>query len=735
MENSRIFDESKEFLMCIIQWLENFLGFLGFPDINWHHILVFVISLSLAFCVIRVLWFTFQKFFTQKGKRSRSLRNNIFTGLVLACFGGGVLVYFYGYDYAGTSKNVMTLLLRSVLSSFEMFLSKSNLIGIAANCKSSPAYMMLFAIVHASAVALSTSFVVACFWKRIKYWYKSVMWIWGSKNDKIYVFWGLNERSYMLARDLSKTSNHKERIVFIDFPDDNNENNKSRSFSGLIGLLSFKSKVARAIDGINYILFRSLSRPSEITGKDNDFFDELGLMKLKKILENSKEWHHFIFTDNESLNLRAAVNMLETNLFDEKSTIYCAVRKTRLARLIEEKYVGRLKIVDDSRMAVNSLKRGEIEQSYPIDYVTINSEKSFVESCFTALIIGFGTTGQDALRFLYEFSAFPNLEGEKSPVKIHVVDNKIDEIRGDFMREVPAIEVIEGKNKEIELHHMNIGSKEFFELQKSIIKNLNYVIIATGDDERNIEVASSLLEMANQYKDHSLQQFRVFVRLYNEKNRAKFESAIDVYKSFSLSLSYFGSTKSLYTKDIIIDDKIKNEAEEFHKSYCEANNEEEYTSIEFRLENERGNSKVGPLYAYRSMERKECQNKSNRMHIYTKMRLMGLTKNPNTIVLPKWNEEFGLDKCNIDKIWITKLINTSICEHLRWNASHLMMGYVTMTDEVSKLTIGTCNLRKKQHNCIIAWEDLDKQTQSYDYCVVRTSVYLYLKGIAKVELK
>ena len=732
LKDSRLFDESKEYVTDFEQWSEMSLGL---QNINWHHVLAIIISSFFVICAVYVSYLAIQKIFTQKGRESRSLRNRIFIGLVLACFGGGVLVYFYGYDFAGTSKNVMTLLLRSILSSFEMFLSKSNLIGIAENCKGSPTYMMLFVIVHASAVALSTSFVVACFWKRIKYWCKSIKWMWGSKNDKMYVFWGLNERSYMLARDLSKNSNNKVRMVFIDFPDDRNENNKSQSFSGLMGLLSFKSKVVRIIDGINYVLFRSFSRPSEITDKNKDFFDELGLMKLKRILRNSQECYHFIFTDNESSNLRAAVNMLETDSFDEKSTIYCSVRKTRLARLIEEKYVGRLKIVDDSRMAVNSLKRGEVEFSYPIDYVSVNPEKSIIESCFTALIIGFGTTGQDALRFLYEFSAFPNSEGDKSPVKIHVVDNKIDEIRGNFMQEVPAIEELEGKDKEIELHHMDIGSKEFFNLQKSIIKNLNYVIIATGDDERNIEVASSLLEIANQYKNSDLQHFRVFVRLYNEENREKFESAIDVYKSFSLSLSYFGSTKSLYTKEIIIDGKIKSEAEEFHKSYCEANNGEEYTPIELRLKNECQNPKVGPLYAYRSLERKESQNKANRMHVYTKMRLLGLTKNSNTVVLPQWEEMLGLDKCNIDNKWITKLINASICEHLRWNASHLMMGYVTMTDEVAKQTMGTCNLRKKQHRCIVAWEKLDKQTQSYDYYVVRTSVYLYLKGIGKVELK
>lgn len=187
LKYSKLFDGSSRYVADFEQWLENFINL---SSVNVHRILAVVIFIFLIICIIYVLWFTAQKFFTQKGRKSRSLRNRIFVGLVLACFCSGVLVYFYGYDYAGTSKNVVVLLLRSVLSSFEMFLSKSNLIGIAENCKSSSTYMMLFAIVHASAMALSTSFVVACFWKRIKYWCKSVNWIWGNTNDKIYVFWG-----------------------------------------------------------------------------------------------------------------------------------------------------------------------------------------------------------------------------------------------------------------------------------------------------------------------------------------------------------------------------------------------------------------------------------------------------------------------------------------------------------------------------------------------------------------
>lgn len=668
---------------------------------------------------------------TRKLRESRSLRNRAFLSLVIACYLLGVLLYFFGYDYAGTSRSVIALLFRSMLSGFEMFLSKSNLIGIADNCKDDAAYMTLFAFVHTLAMVLSTFFAVACVWKRIKDWVRSNIWGWSS-NDATYVFWGLNERSFMLARDVYKHRKGRERIIFVDFPDEKENGNKSQSFSGLVGLLSFKMKVNRALNDINYIMCRSSCRPSEVSDKVNDFFDELDLMGLKNILRRSDKSYHFIFTDNESSNLKAAVRMLQTEMFEDKehTKLYCAARKTSFSKLIEEKYEGQLKFIDDSRMAINALKRGEIETSHPIDYVKVNSEKAVVESCFTALIIGFGTTGQDALRFLYEFSAFPDAEGSKSPVKIHVVDSKMNQLRGEFMQEVPSIEQLEGR--EIELHHMDIGSKEFFALLRSLVKNLNYVVVAAGDDTLNIEIATSLLEMANRYKDEDLEHFRVFVRLYNEESKVKFDEAIAVYRPFGLSLAYFGTAESLYKKDIIISDRIKDEAEEFHRAYCEANAGETYVPLEKRLEKEKRKSDIGPLYAYRSLERKESQNKANRMHVYTKMKLMGMDNYPQSVVLPEWDNQFGFDKCELDKAWITKLLNASICEHLRWNASHLMMGYICMTEEVKAQDKGTCNVKKKMHACIVDWNLIDKQTQMYDYYVVKTSICQYLKaGLSK----
>ena len=727
--NSQIFERSKEWLNGADQWVQN-LPNLPF-EITCHNIIVFILFIGLIWFLGRSLWLSGRLFIERRGK-SHSLRNSIFFSLVFACFFGGSILYFYGYDYGGTYKNSLTLLLRSVLSSFEMFLSKSNLVGIADNCRNSHLYMLAFAIVHTLAVVLSAIFAVTCFGKRILYWGKSMIWRYGQINHTTYVFWGLNERSYMLARDLYTKRAGRERIIFVDVPDEKDEGNKSQGFSGLIGLLSFKLKVIRQIKDINYILYRCVGRPSELSDKVNDLFDDLNLMPVKQILRTSKIRRHFIFTDNESSNLRAAINLLKYDELTDNTIIYCAVRKTRFTTQLAEHYKGRLVIVDDSRIAVTALKKREVEHSSPIDYVTIDEDNAAVTSVFTAMVIGFGTTGQDALRFLYEFSALPDENGNKQKVRIDVIDTKMDTLEGDFRQEVPAIKGI----KEVTLRKMDVGSDTFYDLLSDLADSLNYVVIATGDDDRNLGIASYIIEFMVRNRNIDQDRFRVFVRLYNESNRIKYESAKEVFRKmcddyndhglnknnprfFKTPFVFFGNPQSLYTKSIIVENRLEEDAKRFNEEYRKAVNDE--TTWEQRRDG------ANDTYSFRALYRKEGQDKANSMHRYTKERLLGIDGNECDLeCYGEWTDVLALsDSDNAEqKQWKHRLIQASICEHLRWNAAHLMMGYVPMPDDKAKHYSASADEQRKEHRYLQHWSQLDIKIQGYDYGVVKTTINL-----------
>lgn len=740
---SQIFEEGKK---CVDEAEKLSDVFFEMPV---HNILLVILLICLLIALLKAFWHLCRLYFTDRWK-SRSQRNSLFFSMVFACFFGGAIIYFLGYDYAGTYKNCFTLLLRSVLSSFEMFLSKSNLIGIAENCKNSHWYMLAFAIVHTLAVILSTLFAVACFGRRILNWVKAIIWKYGPENETTYVFWGLNERSYMLAKDLYSNRTSRERIVFVDFPDGTDNGNKSQGFSGLIGLLSFKMKVIQQLKDIDYLMYRSYARLSEISEKAEDIFDDLDLMSIKQILKNSDKSKHFIFTDNESSNLRAAINLLKYGEFKKDPIVYCAVRKTRFTTLFKEHYKEKLVIVDDSRIAVTALCKREVEHSTPIDYVTIDTEKAAVTSVFNAMIVGFGTTGQDALRFLYEFSALPDENGNKQKVRIDVIDTKMDTLEGDFRQEVPAIEYIKVNEKPIEydkmhsdiisrevvMRKMDVGADKFYELLEELADTLNYVVIATGDDERNLSIASYIIEFMVQNRNIDKDRFRVFVRLYNENNRIKYEAAKEMFRKmcddynengtnkneprfFNTPFVFFGNPKSLYTKSIIVGNSLVEDAKIYYEEYRN-------TMKEGPTWEERHNA-ANDAYSYRKLYRQEGQDMANSMHRYTKERLLGIYgSNNKTECYDEWTDvitESDNDSAE-QKRWRHCLIQASKCEHLRWNAAHLMMGYVPMTDEKKNRIGSTADEQRKEHSNLKHWEKLTMLAQNYDYGVLKTTIKL-----------
>ena len=685
-----------------------------------HSFFASIIFFALLFFALLLFIHLIRLLCSSKARKSNSILRGLFRNSLGCTFFLGVAVYYIGYDYGGSHACVVSLLLRSVLSSFEMFLSKSNLIGVADKCKAEPVYMFCFSVSHTIAIVLSTSFAVACFWKRLKYYFRGTYWSLCPRNRIVHVFWGLNERSYLLAHDINKTKDHRDRILFVDFPDTSEFPSKGQSFSGLLGLFSYKLNIIRQISDLCHVLFRTTSRPSELSDDEKNLFDSMNIKRLECILKNSEYVSFYIFTENEKANLKAAINMLSRDV-PNLTRLYCASRKTRLTKLIEEEHDGKLVFVDDSRMAVNGLKLGDIPYSAPIDYVAIDSEVGVVTSSFKALIVGFGTTGQDTLKFLYEFSAFPDKNGNKSPVEIHVVDNSIGKLTGDFEQEVPSLHQLEGN--EIFLHSMNAFSSEFTQFLRKTIQDMNYVVIATGDDDRNITLATSVFEYAQQYRASHLDRFRIFVRIYNEKNRKMFETAFKVYNQFADCLIGFGAPSSIYRQRIVVDNHLEVLSKEFFKSYCKATGDEK-TTWDNRKNKEI--ERLGLLLGRKSLRRKEGQDKANCMHCYTKERLIGLSDRRIDMPLPEWNIVCQAQRRDDKSQWLLCLYNASICEHLRWNASHLMMGYVCMTEDVRKHTSGTCDVVSKQHSCLVDWDCLDVVTQGYDYYVVKTTILSYL---------
>ena len=152
----------------------------------------------------------------------------------------------------------------------------------------------------------------------------------------------------------------------------------------------------------------------------------------------------------------------------------------------------------------------------------------------------------------------------------------------------------------------------------------------------------------------------------------------------------FGKVGDLYSFSNIVDDESLKEAMTFYAGYANAATIKEKWEERHMMKNKKKEDiTLGDINA---ILRKERQDIANSMHIDTKLALVGMTRNSNGNMF--------------DSLSDAQLRNIAICEHLRWNASHEVLGYIysSKTDDL-----------RKTHQCLREWDDLSKEYQSYDY--------------------
>ena len=89
------------------------------------------------------------------------------------------------------------------------------------------------------------------------------------------------------------------------------------------------------------------------------------------------------------------------------------------------------------------------------------------------------------------------------------------------------------------------------------------------------------------------------------------------------------------------------------------------------------------------------------------------------------------------------ILNLARLEHMRWNASHEMLGYVTAHDGLN-----SCEERTREHNCLRFWQELDEEGRTvtklegwqadykrFDFSVVDNSILLNKEKLSSNENK
>lgn len=686
----------------------------------------------------------------------------------------------------------------AMLHAFGSFLLSSDVSEVHTRFFENPLYMALFSASHAFSAFVCALFIIKIFgfnlMQRIRLFFEAENPI--CKKDT-YVFWGCNSASYKLIESINEHyGNDKNDYRIIIVKTSNETDNASDNEVGInyiFDILSINHSELEQLQNLGcFILTSAHCRLSDLSCfsecKDNIFNDilnkELKLKSLVKLINKKKTSGsvHFLFlSDDEKQNLHdvsVLLNDTTLNSFvgyeasdasfdvqphsDQKVIFYCHARYNGVHRVIEDLHCSKkleVRVIDSSHMNVELLKSNP--EVLPVNFVSVEPDAT-VSSAFNAMVIGFSEVGQDATRFLYEFGAFVKSGAndnyaERSEFHLDVIDNHMKDKAGIFVANAPAISVSvpfvkdkENENALITLHDIDCCSVEFYDMLKNKIETLNYVVVATDDDELNISTGIRIFRFATRYR-HDMEHLCILIRIHNDDdghfskiaqyyNRLwasqDMEDVVGKYPSTlfkksdtcNLPLYIFGQDEDVYTYRNIIDNSVIQEAVKFKEFYA-ASTEDDYNSedsehikiwykeIEELLQN---NSDYHTSYArLMKLRRTHGQDMANSQHRLTKELLRDKAVDKNDIVNYSWSSlhrphlktvycQSSASKADSQIFSILRVLAQT--EHIRWNASHEILGYVFDQDGKNEI--------KLHHNCITGWDALDEETRSYDYNVV-----------------
>lgn len=597
-----------------------------------------------------------------------------------------------------------------------------------------------------------------------------------NNKNHLYVFFGLNDASKLLADDIYKKDNQSV-IVFIENSltgEEEQDEDKTDGWKNIVCMLTHRRKTfTDAKEDERRALAIASNTVCCIEGKVSDVWGNVGLESVKRLLTKlstttNGELHIFFLSEDRDSNVRSSAIMAKDELIEKssfKTTIYCHARRDGVNRIIEDMGLEKkieVRLLDSSHLAVEHLKINV--ENHPVSFVDIatmdEENPGTVTSPFTCLVVGFGETGQEAVSFLYEFGAFVNNKSSanasfRSPFSCHVVDNDMKNLEGRFISSIPNVSCKKSEDNAtafINFYKCDYRSTEFYDtVLAPIARKLNYVIVAMGDDELNMTVAVEILRYVR-LRRTGLDNFCIYVRAYEKgtfrhlKDIAEhYNDRLDVKTKADRKIKLFGQNQEIYTYELVVKDQYEEDGREYYEAYrsfqIDPGNDE--GDWEKRRNDTLFSNKDTKWERMSKLRRKESQDRSNALHADTKLKIFEKVLNNEERVRELANrilststdghvrsERVG-QRENIRYIQLSHkenrlILNMAMLEHLRWNAAHEMMGYKPNEKEHK------CNELTKCHNCLKAWEKLDEESASAGYPV---DFKLFDFGVVETTLK
>lgn len=752
-------------------------------DIFFVGICFLTISLSIYSIIIHLVPLLWNKKITSKIRLQRVEQRRYFIlWSAITCWLLAYLIFFIGMYSSGTQKSVLTALLRPALSASKMFLMADNINDLAAALRNNGAFMGFYSCVKIFILLVTSSTLIYLIFYRWKVYLKTSLE--NAKGKKVFVFFDMTRISKIMAQNIKRHVAENDCVIlFVENKKDNINLFKSVSFGEILKLFKHRPKAYETVDeiGANMVLSNIMiagSACSEFLNKalneslsPKEIMQCLGLKHFYRLINEAKETHIFFMDDNEEINIEGASNirrLINTTLTSKEDLIkiYCLARRNIKNQILEipstevNKDITEVKILDSSRLSVQQILQNP--DFHPVRFVECDITTGTVKSRFEALVIGFGETGQDITKFLYEFGAFLDYQcaqdenmNFRSPFHCNIIDKNMNTLEVAFKDKVPAINnaynMVYNNGKwetnqndpMLSFHSAQYIDQEYINLTEKILKTTNYIVIALGQDEDNMNVLTDLMERIIKIRKGNLSNIKIFIRSYNNDYRNAMHNQVAYYNKLldTKLIHVFGEENKLFTYKMVIGDEIISNAKKFNKAYLKIKNDPNEDSWDKRHQKARGKEGELSWGSRQGIIRKEQQDINNFLHKDTKLFLIG---NPKTtielnqfIYSIEFKDEGGkyeftsyFDEKNYKQLYT----NLARCEHLRWNASHEMLGYLPPHTAHTETQAG-CNESEKTHNCLVPWDKLPHVTdihntlqpeypvnyQAYDFLVVKTS--------------
>lgn len=302
----------------------------------------------------------------------------------------------------------------------------------------------------------------------------------------------------------------------------------------------------------------------------------------------------------------------------------------------------------------------------PCDKMAFRDDGS-AQGDFDAIIVGFGKTGRSVLRYLTRNAQFVG-----SHFRAAVFSPASESENGYFCSSNPGLV----ENYDIQFHAADAKSRTFYDYLRSHASTLRYVVVCTGSQARDSEIASEVSAFLVQLSC---------------------DAAVCQCSARSISWSEHPGEplryRTVYSADVIGSNAYDRMAMMLNYSYV---NDKSVTPEE---------AWAGCDYFSRESSRASAD------FIRAFLRITGTREED-------LNSESWKDKSP------ALLENLGITEHLRWCAFHYSMGFVSMPEDVlrargeryraeveangsSRLRIAK-DLPHRMHACLCSWDELDQ---------------------------